>query len=256
LKTPVTVLKENLNGEPYASVLCYPRASEAELESRLEELREHGVTAVEFAGDASAFNVPVLGKGFVGIVVTAHLGGQRVALKIRRVDADRAGLEHEARMLAKANSVQVGPKLIGVSKNFLLMQLVDGWLLPEWLSGHGEKGLVRGVLGKVLEQCWRLDSVGLDHGELSKAPKHIIVNKHHEPFLVDFETASVDRKPANVTSACQFLFTSHGAVAKTVAEVLGEVNREETIDALRRYKNERSRENFNRIVHVCLSLRS
>ena len=252
MKTPVTVLTENLKIEPYASVLCYPKASEAELESRLEELREHGVEAVEFTGDASAFNVPVLGKGFVGIVVTAHLDGQRAALKIRRVDADRTGLEHEAQMLAKANSVQVGPSLMGVSRNFLIMQLVDGWLLPEWLDVHKEKEQVRGVLGEVLEQCWRLDSIRLDHGELSKAPKHIIISKQHKPFLVDFETASVNRKPANVTSVCQFLFTSHGAVAKAVAAVLGEVNRAEVIDSLRRYKNERKRESFDGVLQVCL----
>ena len=119
---PIKVLTENLIVEPYASVLCYPKASEVELQSRLMELREHGVKAVEFAGKASAFNVAVLGKGFVGIVIVAYLDGKRVALKIRRVDADRLGLQDEARMLAKANSVQVGPKFIGVSKNFLLMQ--------------------------------------------------------------------------------------------------------------------------------------
>ena len=252
MNAPVKVLTENLNVAPYASVLCYPRASKAELASRLEELREHGVTAVEFAGDASAFNVPVLGKGFVGIVVIAHLGGERVALKIRRVDADRAGLEHEAQMLAEANSVQVGPRLIGVSRNFLLMQLVDGSLLPHWLGAHKDKEQVCGILGKVLEQCWRLDSIGLDHGELSKAPKHIIISKQQEPFIVDFETASVDRKPANVTSVCQFLFTSHGAVAKAVAEELGEINRAEVLDALRRYKNERKRENFEGVLQACL----
>ena len=251
MNAPMRVFTEKLNVEPYASVLCYPRASEGELESRLGELREHGITTLEFAGNSSVFNVPVLGKGFVGIVVTAHLGEQRVALKIRRVDADRAGLEHEAQMLAKANSVQVGPKLISVSKNFLLMQLVDGWLLPDWLSEHREKGLVRGVLGEVLEQCWRLDSIGLDHGELSKAPKHIIISKQDKPFLVDFETASADRRPANVTSVCQFFFTSHGTVAKAVAEIL-EVNRAEVIDALRLYKNERKRENFDGVLQVCL----
>jgi len=253
LKAPVTVLTENLKMEPYASALCYPRASEAELESRLEELHKHGVEAVEFAGEASAFNVPVLGKGFVGIVVIAHLGGERVALKIRRVDADRVGLQQEAQMLAKANSVQVGPKLLGVSKNFLLMQLVDGCLLPRWLDAHKDTEQVRGVLGEVLEQCWRLDSIGLDHGELSKAPKHIIISKQHKPFLVDFETASVDRKPANVTAVCQFLFTSHGAVAKAVTKVVGEINRAEVIDALRRYKNERKRENFDDVLRVCLT---
>jgi putative serine/threonine protein kinase len=253
LKTLLTVLTENLKMEPYASVLCYPKVSEAELQSRLEELREHGVTAVKFAGEASAFNVPVLGKGFVGIVVIAHLDGQRAALKIRRVDADRLGLQHEAQMLSKANSVQVGPKLISVSRNFLLMQLIDGDLLPNWLDAHKEKEQVRGVLNEVLEQCWRLDSIGLDHGELSKAPKHLIVDKQQKPWIVDFETASVDRKPANVTSVCQFLFTSGGAVARAVAEVLGERNREEIICALRLYKKDRMRENFNRVVQFCFS---
>ncbi len=252
METPLMVLTENLKEEPYASVLCYPKASEAEVQKRLMELQEHCVKAVEFAGKASAFNVPVLGKGFVGIVVTAHLDGQKVALKIRRVDADRLGLQHEAQMLAKANTVQVGPRFRGVSKNFLLMQLVDGAMLPDWLEAHKGKEHVRGVLNDVLEQCWRLDNAGLDHGELSKAPKHIIVDKQRKPWIVDFETASVNRKTANVTSVCQFLFTSGGAVARAVAEVLGERKREEIIYALRLYKKDRTRENFNSVVQSCL----
>jgi len=252
LYAPVKVLTENLAVEPYASVICYPRASETELESRLEELREHGVNAVEFTGEASAFNVPVLGKGFVGIVITAHLGEEKVALKIRRVDADRTGLEHEAQMLAKANSVQVGPRLIGVSKNYLLMQLVEGFLLPQWLNAQKDKDQIHDVVGEVLEQCWRLDSINLDHGELSKALKHIIISKPQDPFIVDFETASVDRKPSNVTSMCQFFFTGHGVVAKAVAKVLGEVNRAEVIKVLRFYKNERKRKNFDCVLRVCL----
>jgi len=239
--------------EPYASALCYPRASKTELESRLDELCEHGVTSVEFAGQANVFNVPVLGKGFVGIVVIANLGDKRAALKIRRADADRLELEQEAQMLAKANSVQVGPRLIRVSRNFLLMQLIQGCLLPSWLDLHKDEGQVHGVLGKVLEQCWRLDSIRLDHGELSKAPKHIIISEQQEPFIVDFETASINRKPANVTSVCQFLFTGHGPVAKSIAEALGKVNRAEVIDVLRRYKSERKRENFDDVLQACLS---
>ena len=253
MKAAVSVLTKNLKMEPYASVLCYPKVNDAELQSRIEELREHGVEAVEFVGKASAFNVPVLGKGFVGIVIAAYVDGQKVALKIRRVDADRAGLEHEAQMLAKANDVQVGPRLIGVSKNFLLMQLIDGTVLPEWLDAHKEQAHVRGILKDVLEQCWRLDAAGLDHGELSKAPKHILVDKQRKPWIVDFETASVNRKVSNVTSVCQFLFTSGGAVARAVAEVLGAVNREEIISALRLYKKERTRENFSRVVQACLA---
>lgn len=253
METPLIVLIENLGEEPYASAaLCYPKATETEAQARLVELKAHDVEAVEFVGKASAFNVPVLGKGFVGIVVVAHVKGQRVALKIRRVDADRAGLDHEAQMLAKTNEVQVGPRLIGVSKNFLLMQLIDGDVLPGWLGSHKEPADVRGVLNDVLEQCWRLDNAGLDHGELSKAPKHIIVDEQRKPWIVDFESASDNRRTANVTSVCQFLFTSGSGVSRAVAEVLGERKREEVINALRLYKKGGTRGDFDRVVHVCL----
>jgi putative serine/threonine protein kinase len=252
LKTPATVPTENLGEEPYASILCYPRASEAELQSRLEELKALGVSAVEFSGKGSAFNVPVLGKGFVGVVVTAHLKGQRVALKIRRVDADRPSLLHEADMLTKTNVAHVGPRLIGVSRNFLLMQLIDGDPLPVWLKTHTEKEEVRRVLTDVLEQCWRLDTAGVDHGELSKAPKHLIVDEAGKPWIIDFETASDTRKPANITAVCQYLFMGGGAVAEAVAEALGERNRSGIIEALRCYKKERAQENFDRVKRVCL----
>jgi putative serine/threonine protein kinase len=255
LTSPVIVPIEQLKEMPYAPLLCYPKPSQTELESRLQELRNHGVTSLEFSGKASAFGVrvPVLGKGFVGIVVIAHLNGQKAALKIRRVDADRLGLQHEAEMLAKANAVGVGPKFISVSTNFLLMQLIDGDLLPSWLETHKEKAQVRGVLSDVVEQCWRLDAAGLDHGELSKAPKHIIVNKEQKPFIVDFETASINRKPSNVTAICQFLFTSGYGVSRVVAETLGERNSAEIIRTLRVYKGQKTRENLDRVLQACLS---
>jgi putative serine/threonine protein kinase len=253
LEKPLVVPIEKLREEPYASIVCYPRASEAELQTRIGELQTHGVKALEFTGKTSAFNVPVLGKGFVGIVVIAHLDGQRAALKIRRVDADRLGLQHEAEMLAKANSVSVGSKLMSVSTNFLVMQFIDGDLLPAWLEMHKEKEYVHRVLSEVLEQCWRLDAIGLDHGELSKAPKHLIVNKERQPFIVDFETASVNRKPANVTAICQYLFAGNGAVARMVAKTLGEKSLKKLVVPLRIYKRNRTRGNFERLLQICFA---
>ena len=253
MKSPVTLPITQLDKAPYASILCYPRASPLEIENRVEELRQHSVKAVEFSGKAAAFNIPVLGKGYVGIVVIAHVDGQRVALKMRRVDADRTGLEREAELLAKANSVNVGPKFMAVSKNFLLMQLVDGDLLADWLETHKNKELTRKVLVDILEQCWRLDEIGLDHGELSKAPKHFLVDKAQKPFIIDFETASVERKVINVTSVCQFLFMGNSSAAKILAEVLGDRSRAELIAALKGYKKERNRRNFEGLLEVCLS---
>ncbi|MDH5793460.1 MAG: serine/threonine protein kinase [Candidatus Bathyarchaeota archaeon] len=250
MKTTLTITIEKLSEEPYASIICYPKTSKTELKKRLKELQKLGMESLEFSGEKEAFSVPVLGKGCVGIVTIAYRNGEKVALKIRRVDADRSRMQQEAKMLKKANSVHVGPRLLGVSKNFLLMQFIDGDLLPKWLNKQIGKAVVRKVLREVLEQCWRLDIVGLDHGELSHAPKHIIIDKKSKPFIVDFETASLNRKSSNVTSICQFLFIS-GVVAEKVAEKLGGKDKKAIIEALRRYKSDRTRENFETVLEAC-----
>jgi putative serine/threonine protein kinase len=242
---------EELRREPFASVICYPKPCRTEISKRLKELQRLGIEAVEFSGEKEAFNLNVLGKGCVGIVVIAYRGKDKLAVKIRRVDADRSRMQQEAEMLKKANSVNVGPKFLGVSKNFLLMQFVEGDLLPKWLEAPRKKVEVKRILREVLEQCWRLDEAGLDHGELSHAPKHIIVDGCRKPFIVDFETASLNRKPSNVTSICQFLFIS-GVVAERVAEKLGERDKKVIIEALRAYKSSKSRENFEMVLNACV----
>ena len=215
------------------------------------ELQRLGVEAIEFSGEKRAFNVPILGKGCVGIVVIAYLNSKKIALKIRRVDADRSRMQQEAKMLKKANSVSIGPKFLGVSENFLLMEFVDGDLLPLWLEKRREEAVIRKVFRELLQQSWCLDKIGLDHGELSHAPKHIIIDLESRPFLVDFETASVNRRASNVTSICHFLFVG-GMVAKMLTERLSEIDKNTLIEALRLHKAERSRESFERILRLCV----
>ena len=250
MKTTLAITIEKLSEEPYASIVCYPKPSKTELKKRLRELQRLRVETLEFSGEKQAFNTPVLGKGCVGIVTIAYRNGEKVALKIRRVDADRSEMRQEAEMLKKANSARVGPRLLCVSKDFLLMQFIDGDLLPKWIEKRRGKKQIRKVLREVLEQCWRLDAASLDHGELSYAPKHIIIDKNDVPFIVDFETASLNRKPSNVTSICQFLLIS-GLVAKQMAEKLGGKDKKAIIEALRRYKSDRSRENFESVLEAC-----
>jgi putative serine/threonine protein kinase len=237
-------------GEREHKVLAYPRVEQAEVEKRLKELEKLGVKALEFTGDKQAFGVPVLGKGCVGIVVLAHTASGKAALKIRRVDADRKEMFHEGEMLQKANTIDVGPKLLDISENFLLMQLIEGTHFPEWirsLEGKEAQSHVRRVLEDVLGQCYRLDEAGLDHGELSNASKHILVDACDQPFLVDFETASTNRRVSNVTSVCQYLFLRSKIAAK-VREKLGKIDEKELVKALRAYKRKRTEENFEKIL--------
>jgi putative serine/threonine protein kinase len=239
--------------EKYGRVLCYPKYDLTKLKNRVEELSRLGVMALEFVGDKTVSNMPVLGKGCVGIVTVAHTKEGKVALKIRRMDADRSEMQYEAEMLKKANTVQVGPKLLGASENFLLMEFIKGPLLFQWISmlkGRGTKSRIQKVLRGILEQCWRLDKIGLDHGELSKAPKHIIIDKEDKPHLVDFETASINRKVSNVTSICQYLFVG-SEVAKIVKGKFFDIDQRKLIITLRKYKENSSRKNFEEIFDVC-----
>ena len=173
-------------------------------------------------------------------------------MKIRRTDADRTNMKHEATMLEKANSINVGPKLLGCSDNFLLMELIEGLLMDEWIEQHsseGDKDVVKNVLRESLDQCFRLDRLELDHGELSQARRHLLVKEDH-PRIVDFETASTSRKPANLSSICQYIFVSSN-LALRVGELLGKVELDQLRQALSKYKKTKSATAFAEVLHVC-----
>jgi putative serine/threonine protein kinase len=133
------------------------------------------------------------------------------------------------------------------------MEFVEGILLPEWiemLKGYGTRNRIRLVLRDLLEQCWRLDEAGLDHGELSRAPKHVIIDKDDHAHLVDFETASVQRRVSNVTSICQYLFMG-SQTAKNIWRKLGKIDQETLKIILKNYKQDLTRDNFDKILSLC-----
>ncbi len=240
---------KELDKTKYYQVLSYPKGESEELVRRLKEVERLGVQALEFTGEKSIFGVPVLGKGCVGIVAIAYTQSERAALKIRRVDTDRKGMVHEVEMLKIANAVNVGPNLFKSSDNFILMELVEGSKFPEWLKsleGIKVQSRVQLVLEGILEQCYRLDKAGLDHGELSNAPKHIIVDADDVPHLIDFETASINRRVSNVTSVCQYLFMG-SQIADKVKTIHGNINEKDLVYALRKYKRHPTRNNFEKI---------
>ena len=233
--------------EPYSYVLGYPKPSEAELENRIRELKSMDVKGILFDGSSMIGKLSILGKGCVSVVVKAVLDNRTVALKIRRLDADRETMEREASFLSIANSVDVGPKLVAKSKNFLAMELAYGEKMVDWIKQDLEQQKVRSVTRQILEQCFRLDSAGLDHGELSNLNKHVIVGEN--VTIIDFESASTERRVANVTAATQCLFIG-SAIARKVRSVLKIDSTDQIIQSLRKYKNDVNKENFESLIRV------
>jgi putative serine/threonine protein kinase len=232
-----------------ATVLCYPRPEAPEIEARMKELSSIGIDALELTGPYQIGHSRVLGKGCVGIVAKALMHGKAVALKIRRVDADRRDMNHEADMLRLANSIDVGPRLLAQSDNFLVMELINGLPLNRWatlLPKRGCKRRVRRVVGGLLDDCYRLDGISLDHGELSEAPRNVLIDENGVPRIVDFESASDKRRPSNVTSIAQYLLIG-GGPAKHIRAILGWRRKVSLIRALREYKHHPGDKAFERV---------
>ena len=77
--------------------------------------------------------------------------------------------------------------------------------------------------------------IGLDHGELSRMPKHVIVGK--KITIIDFESSSVERRVSNVTSATQAFFIGSGIskIVKPLCKV--RLEKKKIISVLRKYIN-------------------
>ncbi|HXG07424.1 MAG TPA: hypothetical protein VNI77_08885 [Nitrososphaera sp.] len=234
----------DIGAQALVPLICYPRFLESEYNSRIAEMESLGVTSIALGGRTTINGSRVAGKGHVGIVLRARIGNKTCALKIRRLDADRKRMDDEARLHKIANDAGVGPRLEGFTKNLVAMEFIDGQSIVDWVSEAPEARL-RTMARIVLEECYDLDRAGLDHGELSRLDRHIIISS--KPYIIDFESASTNRKAGNVTAAAQSIFL-HGAVAARVQKTL-QVDREKVLLALKTYKREQTRANFDALLN-------
>jgi len=237
--------------EPYSKILGYPNATNRQIKSRINELEKLKIKSICLTGPTTIGNLEILGKGYVGLVVLVKRGNKEVALKIRRTDSQRENMKNESILLKLVNSVSVGPKIIDVSKNFLVMEYIEGKKFSDWiemLKGSGSAKQLKSTIRNVLEDCYRLDQIGFDHGELSNISKHVIVGKN-KVVLIDFESSSTKRRPSNVTSITQAFFIGSG-IAKHAQKIYKNSSKEKIIFALKSYKQEKTRDNFEKLLKI------
>ncbi len=152
--------------EPYSKILGYPKATSRQIRSRVSELEKLKIKSISLTGSTTLGNLAILGKGYVGVVVLAKKGNKQVALKIRRTDSQRNEMKNESVLLKLVNSVNVGPKMFVASKNFLVMEFLEGIKISEWvneLKGKGSSKKLKSTIRKILEDCFRLDQMGFYH---------------------------------------------------------------------------------------------
>jgi len=222
--------------------LHYPSCNLEEGIRRVRELESLGIDSVMATKDG----LLLAGKGFRSVVFVGRSGEGLVAIKVLRSDSPVKSMEHEARMLKIANSVNVGPRILSYTHDIIVMEYIQGSDIISWVSSLGAERSeeLRKVLRMCFEDCFRLDSIGLDHGELSDASRHVIVDKGLRPVIVDFSNASTVRKVSNVTSFLNYIM--HGKVAKSIKRILDV--RYQDMGIVRAYKQCVSEENFNNLM--------
>jgi putative serine/threonine protein kinase len=238
-------------------IITYPHYSEREYKDRITEIKSLGITSIILGGcrgggKTIVNGTHIAGKGCVGIVVKSKAGSKVCALKIRRTDADRRTMDNEARFHKMANSAGVGPSIEGHTKNLIAMEFVTGQNIIDWMLRSNKvkkKSKMPTLITSILEQCFSLDIAGLDHGELSRLARHVIVSDR--PYILDFESASTTRRTCNVTAAAQSIFL-YGIIADRVRKILGDIDREKLIHRLRIYKHLHTRTSFDAVLDSLL----
>jgi putative serine/threonine protein kinase len=240
---------EDVMGHDVGIFICWPRYDEDTANQRLGQLKALGVEYIALGGRHRILGYPLLGKGHAGVVLKALKGKEEVALKIRRTDSDRESMHREAEMLALANKAGVGPKIFGFSEDFIAMEKITGPYLGEWINDFKDPEKLRHVLRALLEKSRNLDRAGVDHGELTRVKRHFIVTEEG-PRIIDFESASTERRVQNVTATAQSIYLNRGFSSK-LASHLTLPDADALIDALSRYKQNRTDENFRKILETC-----
>jgi putative serine/threonine protein kinase len=247
---PETIDVRRFDRMPYLTILTYPRPNLTQAKSRIKQLVELGIERVTFEGKTKIGRLGLVGIGTVGLVVKGKGSGDEVyALKIRRADANRESMAEEFRLTQLANRVRVGAPVYGRTKDVMSMRYIKGIELEDYVKaakGRGSARRVRGMAHAILNQCRKLDLIGLDHGQLSNLRKHVIIDGE-TPYIIDFESASQNRTAKNVTTAAQFLFIG-SSVAPRIKRILSIKNSEQILEALRKYKREMSDENYVRLL--------
>ena len=174
----------------------------------------------------------------------AFLNNHAYALKIRRLDSPRHNLLNEVKIQSFVNSFGIGPKIVNYSKNFIIMELIQGKLLSELYNMESlNMNVISYTIKSLLYQCYLLDLNGIDHGELSDLRKHVIIN--HRVNIIDFDSASCNRKTSNLTSCIQYIFI--GGPNSQLLSKLFNVDLDKILLLLRKYK---SNKNYLTYIHI------
>jgi putative serine/threonine protein kinase len=237
------------NRENLKFLLTYPLFNQNTFDTRIQELSTLDINSVFSFGKVKLQKICIIGKGSVGLVTLVKYGKKNMILKIRRTDANREDMYDEVAYQSLANSIGIGPFLLNFSENFILMEFIKGSNIVDWYTSKRTTfDRILKCAVSIIQQCFLLDCLKLDHGQLNRLDSHIIVSREGRPTILDFETSSTRRRASNVTSVSQSIFL-HGPLYKRLEGSIRK-DREHIMKCIKDYKTDMNHEKFEKILSL------
>lgn len=208
-------------------------------------------------------------RGKRSVVYIGELKGRKVAVKTKKKESLATGrMKNEARMLKLLNKYKIGPKFLFAGKNYVAYEFVRGEYVARWLPAARKKEVAL-ALKSALQQCFKLDQLGISKDEMHHPFKHIIVGepKASQPdskqkraglvekkvkratfkvTFIDFERAHKMKKPHNVTQFCQYVLS----VRRLLARKGINISKQRLISLARLYQTKPAQATLGKILGV------
>jgi len=155
-------------------------------------------------------------------------------------------LKNEAKYLQVLNREGIGPKFIRYSDGKLYREFVDGEHIGKFLADESDRAKIISVIRQVLEQCRKMDLLGINKTELTNPYKDILVTPDNRAVMIDFERCREGAKPQNVTQFLQYIARNKPTLAgKGIL-----IDKDELIRLGRAYKEKMDENSFEGILRV------
>ncbi len=224
----------------------------------LEKMRNHG--GIDYFlnyGPRRVYGeLRVVGVGFTGILLLASSTRGIVLTKIMRKDSRRKSMLYECNITRTASSLGVSPRIYACDDEYIIMEYIDGTSLAEYIEKYGELRSIYDLklaLKSILYKTFLLDYNHIDHGELSRPYKHVLISPKGL-FIIDFDSASLSRIPRNLTSILGGLFFRRNKFSRRLKDILCVTDKQlrEVQTMIRYYKKH---VNFDIVVQIIEKLK-
>jgi predicted Ser/Thr protein kinase len=141
----------------------------------------------------SAVLGPKIGSGKQGDIYEFYLNGKKFIIKINNPVRGRAvpvNNEREVAIQQLAASKGIAPKVLTYTKDYIVMEPVDGITVEQYLFEGGDIDLIIDQIDKAVD---KLHSVGIRHNDL--LPSNIMITRKGNTFkiyIIDYGSSDYD----------------------------------------------------------------